>query len=419
MIGRILKPFARIRGYTKKDLFEKYKEGFKKEKSEFLNNPDFFNNYEEVIDIPQLHSRGSLTLCPTPIGNLKDITLRQYQAIKTADILACEDTRVSGHLLELLDNYNLSNPRDVEFPPKNFEVFPERDEYTYGLSGDFISYTVEQIKKNREERGRGLMVSINSYNQEGRAPKLVKAIMAGLKVVLVSDAGTPLISDPGYSLVREAAKAGVKIETLPGPTAAITALSASGFPTQSFFYQGYLTKTKSEKIFRLEKLKSTECTTIIYESSHRIFDTLECLKEVFGKKHQIFIGQEMTKFHEKLYRGSIEEVCEEMKLEENAKGRVHGELTIVISPFISEEEEETIRLNVKEVIATLVETIDGTPKKIGKLVNLLTGYSANKAAAYAVKGDETEEEEEDENLEGKGGEESDGVPEVFQQILKK
>lgn len=396
----------RLRG-MKKDLYEKYKKGYKKEKTDFLNNPDFFNNYEEIIDVPKLESRGSLTICPTPIGNLRDITVRQYQAIKTADVLACEDTRITGHLLELLENFNITNPKEIEFPPKNIDLFPEADDYTYGLAGDFISHTVEQIKKSKEEKKRGLMVSINSYNQEIRTPKLVKAMKSGLKVVLLSDAGTPLISDPGYSLVRESARLGIKINTLPGPTAVITALSGCGFDTSSFYYQGYLTKTKSEKITRLEKLKKGGTTSVIYESSHRIFDTLDCIKEVFGDNHIIYVGQELTKLYEKNYRGTVKKVYDELKDQEYIKGRVHGEITIVISEFISDFEEETVKINVKELIDTIQELLEGSPSKVAALVYDITGHSINKSKYYAIQGEDPAEGKKNEDEEA---EETDEEP---------
>ena len=362
-----------------KNAYESFKNGFKETEPEFLKDKDFFKGYEEVVDTSSvISSRGMLTICPTPIGNLRDISIRQYQALKSADILACEDTRLSGLLLQLLQDLNFSEAKSLQFPPSSIPQSPELDDYTYGLTEDFISHTASSIKKIREEKGRGLMVSLNSYNQEQRTPKLIKAMKSGIRVVLVSDAGTPLISDPGYLFVKEAIKNGISVESLPGPVAAITALTLSGFPPDNFFFQGYMSKIQSEKVEKLEKMKNSGCTSLIYESSHRIIKTAETICSIFGDMHQICIAQELTKMHETLYRGTAREVLFKLKEEEAVKGKIFGEITIVISPFVAVKNENIITLDINHLVKTLEDHAQSKPKDLAKILHYITGWNQNK-----------------------------------------
>ena len=357
-----------------KHLYESYKSGFKKDESEFIKDRDFFDGYEEVVDTSSvLSSRGMLTICPTPIGNLRDISIRQYQALKSADILACEDTRLTGLLLRLLNNLSFSEANELQFPPASIPQDSELDEYTYCLGEDFLAHTVENIKKNKEEKKRGLMISLNSYNQEQRAPKLIKAMKSGIRVVLVSDAGTPLISDPGFILVKDAIKNGISVESLPGPVAAITALSISGFPPENFFFQGYMSKTHSEKVEKLNRMKNSGCTSLVYESSHRILKTAETICNVFGYMHPVFIAQELTKLHEKHYRGTALEVLNKLKQEDQDKGKIYGEITIVISPFVRETTKTSIEIDMLHLIKTLKNHVEAKPENLAKVIHYLSG----------------------------------------------
>ncbi|OMJ93522.1 hypothetical protein SteCoe_3498 [Stentor coeruleus] len=372
----VLRKFGRKN--TGQTLYEDYKKGFKEEPSPYLNDKNFFKDYEEVIESSDLSSsRGMLTICPTPIGNLRDISIRQYQALRNAEILACEDTRLTGLLLRLLNNLTFNEAASLQFPPSSLPESPELDEYTYCLTGDFMSHTVEMIKKTKEEKNRGIMISLNSYNQEQRAPKLIKAIKSGIRVVLVSDAGTPLISDPGYTFVKDAIKHGVVVESLPGPVAAITALTLSGFPTDNFFYQGYMPKTYSEKVQKLEKMKKSGCTSIVYESSHRILQTAETICDVYGSKHLVFIGQELTKLFERCYRGTAEEIVQQLKQEITEKGKIYGEISIVIAPFTIVKNKNSVEVDAIKVIETLNDYIEAKPRKIIKIAHFMTGWTEN------------------------------------------
>jgi 16S rRNA (cytidine1402-2'-O)-methyltransferase len=400
---RFLLPFLRLpcrARNTGKKLYESMMNGpeFMKE-SPYIKNEDFFEGYEEEIKVNNVPCLGQLLILPTPIGNLRDISLRVYQNLKAADILACEDTRVTGLLLQLLEKFDLGNVEDVEFPPKNISNKEEKDEFTYALSGEFLEHTVERIRQLREEKGRGIMIAFTSFNQEARTPKLIKAIKAGLRVALVSDAGTPLISDPGSYLVRAAAKEGVTIEALPGPVAAITALCASGFPAERFFFQGYLSKTESEKIEKLENMKASSCTCILYESSHRILNTLNTISKVYGNFHPIYIGQELTKFHERHHRGTVQSVYNTFYTDFQTNEKIYGELTIVISPYNDEKkrDEDMITIPAKHLLQVLSESIESTPTNMKKLLALITGRSNNSVSRLMKSLDEGGEESGEDN----------------------
>ena len=154
----------------------------------------------------------------------------------------------------------------------------------------------------------------------------------GLRVALVTDAGTPTISDPGYRFLKEAKKQGISIEALPGPCAATTALSACGFPTDKFQFYGYLSKTDSERELELLEVKRQGKTTCIYESPNRLLRTLDTIKQVFGENQEVYIGMELTKMHERHFRDTVTKVLSQ--LEEEAEGsRLRGEVTLVIAPF--------------------------------------------------------------------------------------
>lgn len=226
---------------------------------------------------------GTLFIVSTPIGNLKDITLRALDTLKSVDYILAEDTRVSGKLLK-----------------------------NYGI----------------EKR----MISFNDFNEEIKTPKAIADLKSGQDIALVSDAGTPLISDPGFKLVRQAITEGIKVESIPGPSSVIAALTISGLPPDKFLFLGYLPKKQTKRTKLLKSMftilasmedKKIKPTVILYESPHRILGTLEDIKELFGDIH-IVIAREVTKLHEEVIRGSILEVIGSL---ENKP--VRGELTVL------------------------------------------------------------------------------------------
>jgi len=264
---------------------------------------------------------GTLYLCPTPIGNLEDITLRVLRVLSEVDLIAAEDTRQT---LKLLNHY--------------------------------------EIKKS--------LVSYHEHNKVTMGPKLIEKLKSGKSIALVTDAGTPSISDPGEELVRLCIHEGIKIVPLPGPTAAITALIASGLDASSFVFEGFLPKKSKERREKLERISREERTTILYESPHRLKETLKELKEYIGER-KVVVARELTKIHEEFIRGTVEEVLE--KLGEEVK----GEIVIVIegakiSPLQKDPKElldKYLKLGMdkKEAVKKVAEELKVSKREVYKL----------------------------------------------------
>jgi len=217
-----------------------------------------------------------LYLVPTPIGNLKDITLRALEVLESVDLVLAEDTRTTGKLLSLLK---------IKKPLKAYHAHNEHKS---------LDYFVKLIKENES-------------------------------VALVSDAGTPAISDPGFLIVRACIENDIKVESLPGPTAFVPALLQSGLPCDKFFFEGFLPHKKG-RIKRLEWLKTLEQTIILYESPHRISKCVEQLLAVFGGDHRMSISREISKLHEETIRGTIEEVHQQL----SERSKLKGEIVVVV-----------------------------------------------------------------------------------------
>ena len=195
----------------------------------------------------------------------------------------------------------------------------------------------EKIRKSKQKKGRGLLLSFYEFNQEQRVPRLIRAIKMGFRVALVSDAGTPTISDPGYKFINQAQLDGIAVEPLPGPCAVTTALSACGFPSESFQFLGYLSKTQSLREETLIVAGKSGMTTVFYESPNRILKTLATIEDVLGPKQLIFIAFELTKKFETHYRGKVSEIRQQM--EEKSEGqKLKGEVTLILAPGEDEEQ---------------------------------------------------------------------------------
>jgi 16S rRNA (cytidine1402-2'-O)-methyltransferase len=218
---------------------------------------------------------GVLYLVPTPIGNLEDMSFRAIRILKEADIIAAEDTRNTMKLCHYFE----------------------------------IDTTV---------------VSYHEHNKRTSGEKLLNLLREGMKVALVSDAGMPTISDPGYELVREALAEQMKVIPLPGANAALTALIASGLPSQPFYFYGFLNRQRKEKRKELEKLEGQTATMLFYESPHRLKETLQCMHEIFGDR-KIVLCRELTKKFEEFIRGNMTEV-----LEWADKNEIRGEFCLVV-----------------------------------------------------------------------------------------
>ncbi len=221
-------------------------------------------------------SSGVLYIVATPIGNLEDITYRAISVLKAVDYIAAEDTRRTKKLLT-----------------------------AYGLSGRLVPY--------------------HDHNKERQAGRIVADLVAGQSVALVSDAGTPGISDPGYVLINEAIRRNVAVIPVPGPTAMIAALSVSGLPTDRFAFEGYLPRKTLHRRGRIEKFKQEERTLIIYESPHRISATLRDILDICGDRY-VVIAREITKIHEEITRDWLSSLLQSLNLK-----NVKGEFTVLLA----------------------------------------------------------------------------------------
>jgi 16S rRNA (cytidine1402-2'-O)-methyltransferase len=218
---------------------------------------------------------GTLYVVATPIGNLEDITLRALRVLKEVGLVACEDTRRTRTLLS-----------------------------HFGIHVPVTSYF--------------------EHNKLAKGPAILKSLREGISVALVTDAGTPGISDPGFLLVREARAAGIAVVPVPGASAVVTALSAAGIPADRFLFDGFLPVKPGRRIHRLEALRNLEMTVVCYESPHRILATLEAIGRVFGPVEMV-AARELTKQFEEIVRGTPESLRERF-----AAGAVRGEFTLVI-----------------------------------------------------------------------------------------
>ncbi len=218
-----------------------------------------------------------LYLVPTPIGNLEDITLRALRVLQEADAVACEDTRVAS---VLLNHFDISKPT----------------------------------------------LSYHDHNERGRTPDLIRRMTAGETIALISDAGTPAISDPGFYLVRECIREGVPVEALPGATAFVPALVLSGLPNDRFVFEGFLPHKKG-RATRIATLANEDRTLVFYESPHRILKTLRQLSEAFGEDRPAAVCRELTKKFEEVIRGSLAEIAAELE----SRPKIRGEIVLVVS----------------------------------------------------------------------------------------
>lgn len=258
---------------------------------------------------------GSLVVCPTPIGNLEDVTLRVLSALRSADVVACEDTRRTRVLLD-----------------------------KYGVSARTVSY--------------------HEHNEAARASELVARMAEGETVALVSDAGMPLVNDPGFLLVQACVAAGIGVEVLPGPSAALTALVASGLPATTWRFAGFLPRKRGE----LEALfRGAGETLVAFESPRRLAGALEVLAAVDGAR-AVAVCRELTKLHEEVVRGTAAELAERYAAQEP-----RGEIVVVVGPGESEAADLAPAL---DALARLVDA-GARARPAAGVVAELTGVSAN------------------------------------------
>ncbi len=269
---------------------------------------------------------GRLVVCPTPIGNLEDVTLRVLATLREADVVACEDTR---HTSVLLDRHGIS----------------------------------------------ARLLSLHEHNERARAAELVERIRGGAVVALVSDAGTPLVSDPGFALVRGCLQAGLAVEVLPGPSAVPTALVASGLPAERWRFVGFLPRARGELA---ELLAGAAETLVAFESPRRLPATLELLA-AHDPARPVAVCRELTKLHEEVRRGSAADLAEHYR-----QTPARGEVVLVIGAAAAE------RASLRDALAALRELIDAgaRARPAAAAVAKLTGLRANELYREITRGEQ-------------------------------
>jgi len=289
-----------------------------------MSTPYSFVLRGEVLTAPK--AEAGLYLVSTPIGNLGDITLRALETLAGCDVIACEDTRTSGVLLK-----------------------------RYGIDRPKISYT--------------------EHNADSRGPDLIRQIFEGKAVALISDAGTPLVSDPGFRLVEKAIEEGIVVIPIPGASAPMAALVGSGLGVEDFRFCGFLPTKAQACIRRMESLANEQTTLIFFESPARVAACLAAMGEVFGTKRRAVVARELTKLHETFHRGSVGELAQEF----SALNKVRGEIVILVSPAKEKEfgKDEVTQL-LREALITM------KTKQAANEVAGLTGISKQELYKQAL-----------------------------------
>ena len=267
-------------------------------------------------------SEGTLFVVATPIGNLDDLSPRAREALGRADLIAAEDTRVTSRLLS------------------------------------HVGIKVRSL-------------ALHDHNEEKVVPELIEALESGNSVALVSDAGTPLVSDPGYRLVRAAHNAGITVSPIPGPSAPVAALSVSGLPSDRFVFEGFLPTRQGARKRRLKALLPETRTVLYFESVHRVAETISDMRSVLGDSRQAFIGRELSKLHEQCVPGSLAELADSL-----ADGRIplKGEFVIGIGG-ITDMEKDTSAADADHWLCELMAVMPG--KQAVDIVARVTGVPRN------------------------------------------
>lgn len=270
---------------------------------------------------------GTLYIIATPIGNLEDITYRAVRILGEVDLIAAEDTR---HSLKLLSHFGISKP----------------------------------------------LTSYFDHNQQIKGERILNALRQGKSVALISDAGTPCVSDPGYQLVRDAVAEKIPVVPVPGACAAITALAASGLPTDSFTFAGFPPSRQGKRRTFLSGINSLPGTLVLYEAPHRLLDTLNDIREVLGER-QVIVARELTKMFEEFIRGTASEVIAAV-----SQGIVRGEVVVLIAPGEAAAEENE---PLEQVLRRLLS--DGTLsiKDAAKQAATISGVSRSEAYSEALR----------------------------------
>lgn len=249
---------------------------------------------------------GILYIVPTPIGNLQDITIRSLEVLFSVPYIACEDTRKTGFLLHLLKEKYFSLYASLELTQNDTKI--KNDE------GMFLSFSKKNVGKSTNPQ----LFSYYDQVEKERIPAVLNILKNDFDVALVSDAGTPLVSDPGFKLVRACYEAHIQVNSLPGASSLLVALTTSGLPTDKFSFLGYPPQKSGHRMSFYEDIKKSSevfsTTYILFEAPHKIVKTLEEMQEIFGKI-EIVLCRELTKLHEEIFRGSIETAIKKYDLQ--------------------------------------------------------------------------------------------------------
>lgn len=267
-------------------------------------------------------SKGLLYVVATPIGNLEDVTIRAVNVLREVDLIAAEDTR---HTRQLLRYHGIDTP----------------------------------------------MTALHEHNEREKSGQLLDRVIAGDSLALVADAGTPLISDPGFGLVREAVRQGVRVVPIPGASAVICALQASGLPTDRFLFVGFPPRQSPQRLAWLEELKRETSTLVCYESSHRIVPTLTDMAVVFGDEREAVVARELTKLHETFLHDSLGQLVERVSLDPDQR---RGEFVILIHGDVARKD-EGILVDGEKILQVLAKELP--VKQAAALTAELTGQKKN------------------------------------------
>lgn len=273
---------------------------------------------------------GRLAVISTPIGNLGDLSPRARDELAAADMVAAEDTRRTGQLLTTL---GLSRP----------------------------------------------LVSLHEHNERERIDELLEKLRAGARIALVSDAGTPLLSDPGFELVRRVAQEGMSVVAVPGPSAITAALSIAGLPTERFSFEGFLPARLGERRTRVAELAAEARTLVFFEAPHRIAESLEDMAAGFGNSRRAAVARELTKVFETVYRGTLSELAVQARSDANF---TRGEITVVVEGAPRAAEDAAPHAELDATLTVLLTEL--APSKAAALAAKLTGAKRNDAYARAL-----------------------------------
>jgi 16S rRNA (cytidine1402-2'-O)-methyltransferase len=273
---------------------------------------------------------GRLAVISTPIGNLGDLSPRARDELAAAELVAAEDTRRTGQLLTTL---GLSRP----------------------------------------------LVSLHEHNERERIDELLEKLRAGARIALVSDAGTPLLSDPGFELVRRVSLEGISVVAVPGPSAITAALSIAGLPTERFSFEGFLPARLGERRTRVAELAGESRTLVFFEAPHRIAESLEDLAAGFGATRRAAVARELTKVFETVYRGTLAELAMQARSDTNF---TRGEITVVVEGAPRAAAEDAPRIQLDATLTVLLTEL--APSKAAALAARLTGAKRNDAYARAL-----------------------------------